>query len=854
MSTIPDDNRKMRLTTPLGEGGLFLTKLTGQEEISGLFSFELNVKSPRRNPVSFDDLIGKDIRVDMELPSASFAQALTSGKLPQLKTRRFCGLVQEISDLYRDASYCYYRLTMKPRFWLWTQKSDCRIFQEQKVGDILTTVLEGLNVDLRLCDNYVSRPYCVQYNESTFDFVTRLMAEEGMFYFFEHQYDGQDDEHRQRGERLVVTDSVVNLPSILAADVAGGAGANPKATGRAVVQLPFDDVSGGNRSELAVYKWHRTQQLVSTKCTLRDHSFQLPGQSLEADEELPQQIEIGEHVHQLAPVEHEMEVYEYPGQYAKQFDGITPGGGERPDSMKRVFKQNSQFAKREIERHATKSVRIEGESDCPHLIPGHKFSLLRERVASGPFLIKAVEHHAELNADFRAGEAANIDPKLRSEHRYSNSFLCQAEIQPFQAARKPRPTISGFQTATVVGPEGEEVFSDKFGRIKVQFHWDRHGKNDADSSCWIRVSQVWAGNRWGAFFWPRVGHEVVVSFEDGDPDRPLIVGSVYNAKNMPPMELPQRSFSSGIKSCSIGGNPIENFSCVIFHDGPGQEYLQLHSETHECLTSETSKLNYSTGPSVDFQGRSNKILGMLGSGSGGGPTSDEVQSAGKLELPGLEDSADDFGEKLKSVLESFGLQGRAETGVGSGSGGFISEVMELNKFKFRGESAGEDADQAGVGNSAGSLKMISGDSVTTKLGASFEHCFNPNMKMTADIEEMVRDFIAQLMLGSPGVGREALFATVWGAGGFLNQVYGNQQVITYGRSLAVKRGEQTSVTQPHFFASPSVGCHSYGVAISQGVATAIRCLAILILLLDIAMAIAIKWKMETPPKKKSHEN
>jgi type VI secretion system secreted protein VgrG len=150
----------------------------------------------------------------------------------------------------------------------------------------------------------------------------------------------------------------------------------------------------------------------------------------------------------------------------------------------------------------------------------------------------------------------------------------------------PRPAIAGMQTATVVGPAGEEIFVDKYGRVKVQFHWDREGKLNADSSCWLRVAQVWAGKGWGAFFWPRIGHEVVVIFEEGDPDQPLVIGSVYNAENMAPFKLPLRKKLGGIKSASVSGTSKENFNGIVFFDEKGHEHTSIHSERHMTLHAE----------------------------------------------------------------------------------------------------------------------------------------------------------------------------------------------------------------------------------------------------------------------------
>ncbi len=190
-----------------------------------------------------------------------------------------------------------------------------------------------------------------------------------------------------------------------------------------------------------------------------------------------------------------------------------------------------------------------------------------------------VEHEASLEGDYGSGSG--------SPFHYENRFACLPAALPCRPERKtPRPVIAGNQTATVVTPPGEELFCDKYGRVKVQFHWDREGKKDPNSSCWIRVAQPWAGKGWGAFFWPRAGNEVVVSFEEGDPDQPLVVGSVYNADNMPPFTLPFRNELAGIKSASLRGQFNKHFNGIVFCDESGKEHMALHSERNLTFNTE----------------------------------------------------------------------------------------------------------------------------------------------------------------------------------------------------------------------------------------------------------------------------
>ena len=313
------------------------------------------------------------------------------------------------------------------------------------------------------------------------------------------------------------------------------------------------------------------------------------------------------------------------------------------------------------------------------------------------------------------------------------------------------------------------------------------------------------------------------------------------------MPLPDRLHSSGIKSCSVGGNPIENFSCVIFHDGVGQEYLQMHSETHECLTSETSKLNFSTGMAVNVQGGHNGILGHFGSGSGGGPSDDEssVEPAAQPSIASNE--MDSLQQELEQILKTFEMQG-------SGSGGLITEILEGRHIYGKGhkDSEHEAPDPAAVKGlkNPGHLNLIMGDSITTRAGASFEHCFNPNIKITADIEEM----LPELAAGMIGLPAEAALALLWGAGGSLNQVYGNRQTVTYGHDVKIHRGHAILFTEHHFFGS-TVGDSlkaKLGSALRNATNKVIKCLAVMILLFTLAMSIAIYTQLKSPPQQK-HE-
>jgi type VI secretion system secreted protein VgrG len=313
---------------------------------------------------------------------------------------------------------------------------------------------------------------------------------------------------------------------------------------------------------------------------LWDHCFEVPTNHLEAKEKTIAGVPVGKVTHKLNLANDTLELYDYPGRYAQRFDGIDPSGGPRPADISHIFEDRTRTVRLRMEQEEVNGIAINGASDCGQFTAGCKFNLERHFDADAGYLLTRVEHDATLGS-YRA------DDPSASRFRYENRFTCIPEALRYRPQRVTEvPVIPGMQTATVVGPPGEEIWVDKYGRVKVQFHWDREGKMNADSSCWLRVAQVWAGKGWGAFFWPRIGHEVVVIFEEGDPDQPLIVGSVYNADNMPPFTLPLRKKTGGIKSASVNGTSKENFNGIVFFDEKGHEHTSIHSERHMTLHAE----------------------------------------------------------------------------------------------------------------------------------------------------------------------------------------------------------------------------------------------------------------------------
>jgi len=539
--THTQDNRSIKVDTDLGKDVLLLVGFTGSEAISRLFSFQLDLLSEDRNQVKFEKVLGKGVAITVVLPGG--------------EKRFFHGICNRFSQGQEDgdgqsfSTFTNYRMEVVPQFWLLTKRQQSRIFQQLTVPEILKKVLEGLDVSFEIGGSFEQRDYCVQYRESDFAFASRLMEEEGIFYFFKHT---------QGGHKMVVSNTPQAHPDL--------------PTGNEAI---YETITGGIRPEDRIHSWEKTQEVRSGKVTLWDHTFELPHKHLEGMEPIQDSVAVGEVTHKLRVANNDkLEIYDYPGAYAQRFDGIDKGGGEQPAKLQKVFQDNKRTTEIRIQQESLPGLEIHGYSSCRQFSSGFKFKLKRHYDADGKYILTGVQHAARLNA-YRSGDDGRFD--------YQNTFTCIPAALPFRPLQvTPKARVHGTQTAVVVGPSGEEIFTDKYGRVKVQFHWDREGKNDASSSCWIRVAQNSAGRSWGSIFLPRIGHEVIVDFLEGDPDQPIIVGSVYNASEMPPYELPKEKTKTVIfKSNSTpGGN---GFNEIRIEDKKGKEQIFVHGERNQDI-------------------------------------------------------------------------------------------------------------------------------------------------------------------------------------------------------------------------------------------------------------------------------
>jgi type VI secretion system secreted protein VgrG len=532
-------SRPATVTSPLGKDVLMLFRMTAREELGRLAEFQLELLSTDPK-VKLEDVLGKSMTVGLELPGG--------------KTRFFNGLCTRFSQTGRIGRYTQYQATLRPWLWLLTRTADCRIFPDPKeaesktVPDMIKDVFRknGLSdFKERLNGTYKPREYCVQYRESDFNFVSRLMEEEGIYYYLLHE----DGKHH-----VVLADSTTSHDPIPGSEKVAYMAATIEST------APVDHISS----------WLVAQELHSGATVLNDYDFEVPRADLTVKSSVSRS-----HAHA------KFEVYDYPGFYVGAYSARGEGTKGDGDALDR----GQTFARTRIEELQADHEQILGGGNVRGLAVGGTFKLaeFHREDQNREHLVVSTLLQVQIGG-YEGIEAASNQTMYRCE------FSAIPSKVPFRPRRiTPRPCISGPQTATVVGKSGEEIWTDVHGRVKVQFHWDRKGGHDEGSSCWVRVSSPWAGKNWGAVHIPRIGHEVVVEFLEGNPDRPIITGSVYNGQNKPPYKLPDNQTQSGIKSRSTKEGSAENFNEIRFEDKKGEEQLFIHAEKNQDIEVENDE-------------------------------------------------------------------------------------------------------------------------------------------------------------------------------------------------------------------------------------------------------------------------
>jgi type VI secretion system secreted protein VgrG len=489
------------ISTELGTDFFLLEGLRGVERMSRLFHFDLELLSERA-PVDFKKIVGKPVSIRIDLPL-------------EPKPRYLHGHISRISQLRDRDGFLRYRAELVPWLWFLTRTTDCRIYQNQSVTEIIEQVCKDhdhtdiqLDVDEAVKSEKIE--YCVQYRESDFNFISRLMEHAGISYYFVHE----EDRH---------TLVLVNQP-----------GKYPASHG-VVGAVPYKEDA---RDPGAITDLMVMQDVRSARTVYRDYNFETPQVVLEVGAAGTVEAEHGQY-----------EVYDYhPGRYRERDPGES-------------------LARQRMEALEGTHRTVRGSSTFRGMAPGHKFEIgghAREDV-NAKYVALEVWH--ELVTGGFVGE----------EPQYRNEFVAVPVDTPLRPDHvTPRPVVEGPQTAVVVGEAGEEIYTDEHGRVKVQFHWDRLGEKNENSTCWVRVSQGWAGLKYGFFFLPRVGHEVIVDFLEGDPDQPILTGAVYNAQQKPPYDLPAERSKSTIKTDSYKGGG--GYNELRFEDKKDSEEIFLHAQ------------------------------------------------------------------------------------------------------------------------------------------------------------------------------------------------------------------------------------------------------------------------------------
>ncbi|OJH34178.1 type VI secretion system Vgr family protein [Cystobacter ferrugineus] len=501
----------------LAAGELAVVGFEAQETLSRPCLVELTLAAPPDVAVEEKALLGQSALLTVHRGDGT--------------SRFFHGTVSRVVrwDAPSSAESQRYRITVVSRLETLRHTRRSRIFQDMDVPQIVHKVLTEGQVEhtLSLSNGYRSREYCVQYRESDLDFVSRLLEEEGISYFFEHT---------ESTHRMVLCDNTLTCP--------------PMEGERELVFREDRKMVAGSES---VHEFATKVEVQPGAVVLRDFNFTRPSFDLTSTTT----AEEGEPA---------LEIYDYPGRYEEPGEGKT-------------------LAQVRLEELRARVEQMNGSGNCRRLCAGHTFTLTEHPrdAFNRDYLLLSIRHVG------RQPEAVPHEQTTEGHQEgYRNEFVCMPAQVPYRPARStPRPSIAGAQTAIVVGPPGEEIHTDEHGRIKVQFHWDREGTRDDKSSCWMRVSQAWAGPGWGALYLPRIGQEVVVEFLEGDPDRPIVTGSVYNGQNPPPIDLPGDKTQSTLRSSSSpGGNGANE---LRFEDAAGREQLYVHAQKDFNIVVENDK-------------------------------------------------------------------------------------------------------------------------------------------------------------------------------------------------------------------------------------------------------------------------
>lgn len=723
-SSYTQANRLLSIDTPLGTDVLLLQSLTGHEGISRLFSYELEMLAYDNDSITFNDIVGQNVTVTIQLADGT--------------PRYINGYVSRFAQKGTDDRYfTHYTAQIVPWLWFLTRQADCRIFQNLAVPDIITQVF-GLfstfpKFQKKLTGTYPTLEYCVQYRETSFNFVSRLMEENGIFYYFDHTTQGQ--------HTMVLADAptaFVNCPDVSTASYDLGAGVDN-----------YDVVTS----------WHIEQELRTGKYTVEDYNFTTPSTNLLAD--APTVVDLA--------ASKSLELYDYPGLYE-------------------TVDQGSAVAKLRIEEEEASYMVATGSSTCRWFVSGYQFTLEDHDRAdqNTTYILSEVQHVASVGATYTAGTTGT--------EQYSNQFTCIPSAVTYRPARvTPKPFVQGPQPALVVGKSGEEIWTDKYGRVKVQFYWDRVGTDDENSSCWVRVSSPWAGQNWGAISLPRIGQEVIVDFLEGDPDRPIIMGRVYNASQMPPYTLPDNQTRSTTQSRSSKGGGAANYNEIRFEDLKGSEQIFINAEKDMDHRVENDSREYIgnnrhlvVNASQFEQVNTDKHL-QVGGKQNEQITSDESHQVGGnyMEVVTGNHSVNISGDRKESVG---GNDSRSVTGDVKES---VTGDVSLSVTGNQNESITQNFSR----QVTGSINEMAAQGVSQQIGMDYNQQAGQNVNVTAGMNiNLTGGMAVNIMGGATGV-------SIVGPGGFISITAAGIAIM--GTMVLINSGGAPTPADPAVCQSPS---------------------------------------------------
>jgi type VI secretion system secreted protein VgrG len=657
--------------SPLGERLAFYS-MTGREALGQLFSYEVDLLASE-DSIDLSELLGQNATIVLERSDGSL--------------RHFNGFVTQFSLIGEHGNFTRYRATLHPWLWFLSQKRNSRIFQRKSVPEIAQQLFRehGMSdFEIMLSGDYRIWDYLVQYRESDLNFVSRVLEQEGIYYFFKHA----DGKHK-----LVLADS---------------SSAHEAAPGYETVPY-FPPMAREQRQQEHLDSWTATRQIRQGVITLADFNFETPSAYLGAQVSAPLGYNRGEY-----------DIYDYPAEVT-----LLP----EAESQARI----------RLEEHQADFEVLSGTGPVRGLMAGNRFALSQypREDQNRDYLVVNASYEIHVT-EFESNVVQDEEPEFRFQ------LAAIDAKRPYRAPRiTPKPRVEGPQTAIVVGDgKNADIWTDVYGRVKVKFHWVREEQpgdsNEEQNSCWVRVSQAWAGKGWGSMHIPRVDQEVIVDFLEGDPDRPIITGRVYNAEQTVPYGLPVNATQSGIKSRSTPDGGANNYNELRFEDKKGEEELHIQAEkTMSTLVKKDRSASVGGSDSVSVSGdRSVSVNGNLSvsvKGNGSGPTQSTHSVTGKHLLDATDEITVKAPNKITFVCGGSSITMTPDRIVvaAGGGGGMVIDFVVNGKSKGGGELM-LDANAFLKGN--GNASLFLSDFFRAESAAGTQLAMNADATLTAKTE------------------------------------------------------------------------------------------------------------------------